>query len=120
MKTYNDRRGILSTFLKFSFQRGWIAENPIPKVPHYRIRRKRGVAQTFTVPQARTLMEHFETFEDGRWVPYFALCLFAGTRSAVQWTGSTSTDAMACRQILGLKPHAAREIITFHRLTWCS
>jgi hypothetical protein len=57
MKTYNNRRGILSTFLKFSFQRGWIAENPIPKVPHYRIRRKRGVAQTFTVPQARTLRE---------------------------------------------------------------
>jgi integrase len=83
MKTYNNRRGILSTFLKFSFQRGWIAENPIPKVPHYRIRRKRGVAQTFTVAQARTLMEHFETFEDGRWVPYFALCLFAGIRPGV-------------------------------------
>jgi len=66
MKTFNNRRGILSTFLKFSFQRGWIAENP-SEVPHYRIRRKRGVAQTFTVPQARTLMEHFETFEGGRW-----------------------------------------------------
>jgi integrase len=28
-------------------------------------------------------MEHFETFEDGRWVPYFALCLFAGIRPGV-------------------------------------
>jgi|SRR5208283_988831 len=28
MKTHNNRRGILSTFLKFSFQRGWIAESP--------------------------------------------------------------------------------------------
>ena len=83
MKTYNNRRGILSTFIKFAFQRGWIAENPIPKVPHYRIRRKRGVALTFTAAQARTLMEHIETCDGGRWVPYFALCLFAGIRPGV-------------------------------------
>jgi integrase len=83
MKTHNNRRGILSTFIKFAFQRGWIAENPIPKVPHYRIRRKRGVAQTFTAAQARALMEHMETYDGGRWVPYFALCLFAGIRPGV-------------------------------------
>jgi integrase len=29
------------------------------------------------------LMEHFECFEGGRWVPYFALCLFAGIRPGV-------------------------------------
>jgi hypothetical protein len=46
MKTHNNRRGVLSTFFKYSFQRGWIAENPVLKVPHYRIRRKRGAAQT--------------------------------------------------------------------------
>ncbi len=83
MKTYNNRRGILSTFIKFAFQRGWIAENPIGKVPHYRIRRKRGVALTFTAAQARALMEHVETCDGGRWVPYFALCLFAGIRPGV-------------------------------------
>ncbi len=83
MKTHNNRRGILSTFFKYSFQRGWIAENPIPKVPHYRIRRKRGAAQTFTTAQAAALMEHMETYDGGRWVPYFALCLFAGIRPGV-------------------------------------
>ena len=83
MKTYNNRRGIISTFLKFAFQRGWIAENPITKVPHYRIRRKRGVAQTFTTAQAAALMEHMEIYDGGRWVPYFALCLFAGIRPGV-------------------------------------
>lgn len=83
MKTHNNRRGIVSTFLKFAFQRGWLAENPIFKVPHYRIKRKRGMASTLTVSQARELMEHFETFEGGRWVPYFALCLFAGIRPSV-------------------------------------
>ena len=83
MKTYNNRRGIVSTFFKFAFHRGWIAENPIPKVPHYRIRRKRGSAVTVSTAQAAELMEHFETFEGGRWIPYFALCLFAGIRPGV-------------------------------------
>ena len=32
MKTYNNRRGIVSTFFKFAFHRGSIAENPMPKV----------------------------------------------------------------------------------------
>jgi len=29
------------------------------------------------------LMEHMEDYEGGRWVPYFALCLFAGIRPSV-------------------------------------
>jgi integrase len=83
LKTYNNRRGILSTFLKFAFHRGWIAENPIARVPHHRIRRKRGSPQTLTAAQAAKFMENMEDFEGGRWVPYFALCLFAGIRPAV-------------------------------------
>ncbi len=83
MKTHNNRRGILSTFFKFSFQRGWIVESPIPKVPHYRIRKKRGCAQTFTAERAAKLMEFLETYDGGKWVPYFALCLFAGIRPGV-------------------------------------
>jgi integrase len=80
LKTYNNRRGIVSTLLKFAFLRGWITENPIEKVPQHRIRRRRGAAKTLSVAQARELMEHIEGFEGGRWVPYFALCLFAGIR----------------------------------------
>jgi len=83
MKTYNNRRGILSTFFKYAFHRNWIIENPILNVPHHRIRRRRGIATTFTAAKARELMEHFEGFEGGRWVPYFALCLFAGIRPGV-------------------------------------
>lgn len=83
LKTYNNKRGVLSTFFKYAFHRGWIAENPIPKVPHYRIRRRRGSAKTLTLAQARELMEHFEKFDGGRWIPYFALCLFAGIRPGV-------------------------------------
>ncbi|MBI5771173.1 MAG: site-specific integrase [Verrucomicrobia bacterium] len=83
LKTYNNRRGIVSTFYKFSFHRGWIAENPVLKVPHHRIRRRRGAAKTMTADEARKIMAHLETFEGGRWVPYFALCLFAGIRPGV-------------------------------------
>jgi hypothetical protein len=44
MKTFNNRRGLLSTFFKFAFQRGWVAENPIPKAPYHRIRVRGGMA----------------------------------------------------------------------------
>lgn len=85
MKTYNNRRGVLSTFFKYAFQRGWIAENPILKVPHYRIRRRGGKVATFTADQAKALMEFIEDYEGGKWVPYFALCLFAGIRPGVPY-----------------------------------
>ena len=93
LKTYNNRRGIVSNFLKFAFHRGWIHENPIAKVPHHRIRRKRGAAVTFSAAQAEALMHHVEGIEGGRFVPFFALCLFAGIRPCVR-TG----------EILRLKP----------------
>jgi integrase len=83
MKTHNNRRGVLSTFFKFGFQRGWIAENPILKVPHYRIRRKRGGATTLTVHQVEALFDFLEEYQGGKWVPYFALCIFAGIRPGV-------------------------------------
>jgi integrase len=102
MKTHNNRRGIVSTFFKFCFQRGWIAENPIPKVPHYRIRRRRGMAQTFTIVQAQALMDHFEAFEGGRWVPYFALCLFAGIRPGVPHGEITKLKADAVNLEAGM------------------
>ena len=41
------------------------------------------MARTFNAAEAPTMMEYFETFEGGRWVPYFALCLFAGIRPGV-------------------------------------
>jgi integrase len=83
MKTFNNQRGVLGTFFKFCFHRGWITENPVLRVPHYRIRQRRGMAQTLTAAQAAALMEFMETYDGGRWVPYFTLCLFAGIRPGV-------------------------------------
>ena len=93
LKTYNNRRGIVSNFLKFSFQRGWIKENPIAKVPHHRIRRKRGAVATLSTAKAAELMAAVEALDGGRFVPFFALCLFAGIRPCLR-TG----------EILRLKP----------------
>jgi integrase len=41
------------------------------------------MAQTLTAAQAAALMDFMETYDGGRWVPYFALCLFAGIRPGV-------------------------------------
>lgn len=80
LKTHNNRRGILSTFLKFSHAKGWIAANPIDKVPHYRIAHKRGTAPTLNAVQSAALMDYVENYHGGILVPFFALALFAGVR----------------------------------------
>lgn len=82
-KTYNNRRGVISGFLKFAQQRDWIAENPLIKIPAHRIRRRRGGAQTLTATQAQELMEFVETNHPAA-VPFFALCLFAGIRPCLR------------------------------------
>ncbi|MBT5903995.1 MAG: site-specific integrase [Opitutaceae bacterium] len=83
LKTFNNQRGILHTFFKFCYHRNWVIENPIKKVPQHRIRRKRGQAATLSAEQVEELMRFFEDYENGQWVPYFALCLFAGIRPGV-------------------------------------
>lgn len=80
LKSYNNRRAILSTFLKFAHRNEWLTENPIEKVPHYRIAHRRGMAVTLTAERAAELMEHVEQVAGGALVPFFALCLFAGIR----------------------------------------
>jgi integrase len=82
-KTYNNRRGVISGFLKFAMQRDWIAENPLTKIPAHRIRRRRGGAQTLSATQAQELMEFVETNHPAA-VPFFALCLFAGIRPCLR------------------------------------
>lgn len=91
-KTYNNRRGTLSSFLKFALQREWITENPLAKIPAHRIRRSRSGARTLTVETAKQLMEFVESNHPTA-VPFFALCLFAGIRPCLR-TG----------EILRLKP----------------
>ncbi len=92
LKTFNNRRGVVSTFLKHTHQRGWIVENPLSKIPPRRIRRRGGCAVTFAAAKAAALMAHVEAHHPTA-VPFFALCLFAGIRPCLR-TG----------EILRLKP----------------
>ncbi|MCS6245811.1 MAG: site-specific integrase [Opitutus sp.] len=83
-KSFNNRRGILHTFFKFSFQHDWVAANPIEKIPHHRIAHRRGSAKTLSAAQAAKLMHHVERVDGGSLVPFFALALFAGIRPCVR------------------------------------
>jgi integrase len=85
LKTYNNRRGLLSTFFKFAVQKDWIALNPVEKTPHHRINHRRGSAVTISAEQAAKLMAHVEAYENGEMVPYFAICLFAGIRPCLRF-----------------------------------
>jgi hypothetical protein len=51
LKTYNNRRGIVSTFLKFALQRDWLTDNPIAEIPSRRIRRRRAICFGSAQPQ---------------------------------------------------------------------
>ncbi len=84
LKTYNNRRGILSTFFKFAFQQDRVASNPVEKMPYHRIAHRRGSAKTLSVERCRDLMSYVERYEGGQLVPFFALCLFAGIRPCVR------------------------------------
>lgn len=84
LKTFNNRRGILSTFFRFAFRKDWIARNPVERIPYYRIAHRRGSARTLSATQAQELMTFVENHEGGQLVPFFALCLFAGIRPCVR------------------------------------
>jgi integrase len=80
LKTYNNRRGLLSTFFKFSLQKEWVLSNPVEKTVQHRIAHRRGSAVTLSAQQSAQLMEYVEDYQGGKMVPFFALILFAGVR----------------------------------------
>ncbi len=97
LKTYNNRRGLISTFFKFAFQKDWSLLNPVEKTPHHRINHRRGSATTLTTEKAAELMAYVETYEGGEMVPFFALCLFAGIRPCIRFG-----------EIMKLRPESVR------------
>ena len=92
LKTWNNRRGHLSTFFKYCMSKKYVEENPILEVPQYKIKQRRGSAEILSANETADLMEWLEPYrgkqnKDGTWwgepgckVPYFALALFAGIR----------------------------------------
>lgn len=83
LKTYNNRRGVVSTFLKYALQREWITDNPLVRIPSLRVRRRRVGAATLTAQQAQDMMAFIEQHHPSA-VPFFVLCLFAGIRPCLR------------------------------------
>lgn len=53
-KSFNNRRGLVGTFLKHCLLHDWLAVNPIDKVPHFRgLGHRRGSAVTMSAPEVR-------------------------------------------------------------------
>ncbi len=84
LKTYNNRRALVSTFVKYAYQQDWLVTNPIEKTPHHRIKHRRGSAVTLSADQAKEFMALVESYENGALVPYMSLCLFAGVRPSLR------------------------------------
>lgn len=92
LKTWNNRRGFLSTFYKYCLLKKHVAMDPVIYVPQFKIQKARGTAATLSAKQAEDFMHWLEDYKgqqnkNGQWwgvpgcmVPYFALCLFAGIR----------------------------------------
>ena len=92
LKTWNNRRGYLSTFYKYCLVRKHVSQNPILAIPQFKISKKRGTAETLSAERAAAFMAWLETYpglqgKSGRFwgqpgclVNCFALALFAGVR----------------------------------------
>ncbi|RRJ96385.1 site-specific integrase [Opitutaceae bacterium TAV4] len=102
LKTYNNRRGIVSTLFKFALQKEWVLSNPMEKTPHHRINHRRGSAVTITAEKAAALMEYVETYDSGKLVPYFATCLFAGVRPCIRYGEITKLKAESVKLDTGV------------------
>jgi integrase len=93
LKTWNNRRGYLSTFFKYCLEKEYAAQNPILRVPQFKIKKGRGTAETMSATEVAEFMHWLEGYqgqqspkrglwwsEPGCMVPYFALTFFAGVR----------------------------------------
>jgi hypothetical protein len=80
-KSFNNRRGLVGSFLKHCLMQDWLAVNPIDRVPHFRgVGHRRGSAVTLTAARCAEIMRWAEARAEGTLVPFVALCLFAGIR----------------------------------------
>lgn len=100
LKTWNNRRGIFSTFFKWALQQQYVAENPIVRIKSHKLKRARSMAPTLSADQAAAIMayaeenpgpskHHPDDIRRGMLVPYLALAIFAGIRPSER-TGEIS------------------------------
>ncbi len=111
-KTYNNRRGLISTFLKYCLLKDWVADNVITRVPHFRgVGHRRGSAPTLTAKQCSAIMLWAEENHGGALVPFVALCMFAGIRPDLYEGEISKLEAKDVRLDTGvilIEPHVSK------------
>ncbi len=78
LKTWNNVRGDLHELFRWCREQRFVSLNPVTDIKRFKI--DRGHIEVLTVKQCHGLMDHVETFRDGKLIPYFSLALFGGIR----------------------------------------
>ena len=111
-KSYNNRRGLISAFLKHGLLKDWVGDNVITKVPYFRgVGHRRGSAPTLNVKQCADIMTWAEENHGGALVPFIALCLFAGIRPDLYEGEISKLEAKDVRLDTGvilIEPHVSK------------
>ena len=122
-KTWNNRRGLLNTFCVYCVEKGYLAQNPILKVPKHKFSKSRSTAQTLTSAKVSKLMKFLEAYSGpvdrrptahqppGFLVPFFALALFAGVRPDWKYgeIGKLSeSDIDLETDVIRIEPHVSK------------
>lgn len=79
-KTWNNERAFLHQFFAWCHARPqrFIEANPVTDVKRFTI--EQGHVEVLPMERCRELMTYVSGLDDGKWVPYFAIALFAGIR----------------------------------------
>ncbi|OAM89043.1 site-specific integrase [Termitidicoccus mucosus] len=108
LKTQNNRRGVLCAFFNHAVRKEWVGGNPVAKIPRNRIEHNRGSAEALTAERAAQLMAHVETVHDGAFVPFFALCLFAGIRPEGEISKLPACDVRLENSAITIEPWVSK------------
>jgi integrase len=79
-KTWNNERAFLHQFLEWCRSRPqrYIELNPVADVRRFTIEQHH--VQVLSIDRCREVMDYVAGYREGRWVPFFAIALFAGIR----------------------------------------
>jgi site-specific recombinase XerD len=108
LKTQNNRRGVLCAFFNHALRKEWVTRNPVDKIQRHRIEHSRGGAEALTAERAAQLMAHVKTVHGGAFVPYFALCLFAGIRPDGEISKLPAADVRLENNAITIEPWVSK------------
>jgi hypothetical protein len=83
-------------------------KNPLEGTTRHRIDHSRGGAEALTAERAAQLMAHVESVHGGAFVPFFALCLFAGIRPDGEITQLPAADVRRENNAITIEPWVSK------------